>query len=186
MTRNNYFVMTGAMGAGKTTVIEILRDMNILCIEEPARVILKEQRSINGDGVPEKNPALFNHRMLLRMIEQYRNNAGSSELILFDRGIPDIVAYSELLNTSTEESLVASKTYRYNAHVFLLSGWEEIYVNDEERKVDFKTANKFGQDVRRIYEELEYSIIEVPFASALERAEFVVSSIRKIIRQSSK
>ncbi len=185
MTKNNYFVLTGAMGAGKTTVIEVLREMNILCIEEPARVILKEQRSINGDGVPDKDPALFNHLMLLRMIEQYTSNARTNEFILFDRGIPDIVAYSELLNTSTEEPIIASKAYRYNAHVFLMSGWKDIYANDEERKVDFETANEFGKCVRRIYEELDYSIIEVPFVSALERAVFVVNSIEKIVRMSN-
>jgi len=183
MTKNNFFVITGAMGAGKTTVIDKLKEMNIRCIEEPARVILKEQRNIGGEGVPERNPALFNQLMLLRMIDQYLDESKGSELMIYDRGIPDIIAYSELLNTSSEKSVIASKEYRYNKNVFLFNGWEEIYAKDEERKVDFRTADNFGKRVRQVYEELGYSIIDVPFVSALERAAFVISSINRIVNQ---
>ena len=44
------------MGAGKSTVLNSIKEKGILCIEEPAREILKEQRKINGAGVPEINP----------------------------------------------------------------------------------------------------------------------------------
>ena len=183
MIRDNYFIITGAMGAGKTTVINLIREMNIHCIDEPARVILKEQRSINGEGVPERNPALFNHLMLERMIRQYIDNSHRSELIIFDRGIPDIIAYEKLLDTTSEESAVAIHEYKYNINVFFLNGWKEIYVNDEERKVDFDTADQFGKSIKQIYEALEYRTIDVPFDTAQERASLILNSIVKILNK---
>ena len=66
MIKTNYFVMTGAMGAGKSAVLDALAAMDFRCIVEPARVVLKEQRQHGGMGVPEKDPALFN--MLMRCV----------------------------------------------------------------------------------------------------------------------
>jgi predicted ATPase len=31
--KDNYFILTGAMGAGKSTVINALRDLNLICID---------------------------------------------------------------------------------------------------------------------------------------------------------
>ncbi|MBK8550970.1 MAG: ATP-binding protein [Ignavibacteria bacterium] len=85
LIKNNFFILTGAMGAGKSTVLNKIREKGISCIEEPAREILKEQRRINGEGVPEKNPKEFNNLMLQRMIRQYNINSDKNEIIIFDR-----------------------------------------------------------------------------------------------------
>lgn len=180
MIKENYFVLTGAMGAGKTTVINKIKEKGYLCINEPARIILKEQRKTGGDGVPEKNAEFFNELMLSRMISDYENNLLSEEIIIFDRGIPDIIAYSELLETRKEMSEKAAGEFKYNKHVFMFNGWKEIYANDDERKMDFETANNFGIKVKKIYENLNYSVIDVPITSIDERIEFILQRIIKI------
>lgn len=182
MTRNNYFVLTGAMGAGKSTVLSILRKMKCVCIEEPARVILKEQRSTGGMGVPEVNAELFNKLMLSRMILQFESNSGNESVIIFDRGIADIVAYSYLLNTDAEESRAAAEKYRYNRHVFFFDGWKEIYSNDEERKMSYTDACNFGRSVKNVYNELGYAITDVPFIPAKDRAVFILTSIENELK----
>lgn len=183
MTKNNYFVITGAMGAGKSTILSALKDRGYICIDEPAREILKEQRSIDGKGVPEKNPELFNELMLSRIIYQFNQHRNNEEIVFFDRGMADIIAYSQLLNTSQASALNAAVEYRYNKHVFFLSGWEEIYCNDEERKVDFTVANSFGNNIRDIYQELGYTIIDVPLTSVEERVEYIIHALKKLIVQ---
>lgn len=169
------------MGAGKSTVLNILKELDYVCIEEPARVILKEQRSKGGDGVPEKNPELFNKLMLSRMIHQYKSSSDNDRVIIFDRGIADITAYSYLLNTDPGESREAAELYRYNKNVFMFNGLEEIYSNDEERKMNFDDAFKFGISVRNIYNDLGYAVTDVPFASAKDRALFIVNSIENVL-----
>lgn len=66
------FVITGAMGSGKSTVLKLLQAEGLSVIEEPARQILAEQRSIGDEGVPEKNPKFFTQLLLSRAIYQYK------------------------------------------------------------------------------------------------------------------
>ncbi len=169
------------MGAGKSTVLQKIREKGFNCVEEPAREILKEQRKINGNGVPEKNAEEFNLLMLQRMIRRYDNNINKKEVIIFDRGIPDIIGYSQLLNTERETSSAASEEFRYNKHVFLFKGWEEIYTNDDERKMSYALADNFGENIMKIYQRLGYSTIDVPFIPAEERASFITDSIERIL-----
>lgn len=183
MTKTNYFVITGAMGAGKSTIINALKNIGYICIDEPAREILKEQRSVDGNGVPEKNPELFNELMLSRMIYQFSQHLDIGEIVFFDRGMADIIAYANLLNTSQRSAKNAAEEYLYNRHVFFLPGWEEIYCNDDERKVDFAVANSFGNNIREIYQELGYTIIDVPFISVKERVEYIILAVKKLIVQ---
>lgn len=180
MVKENYIILTGAMGAGKTTVINKIREKGYRCVDEPARIILKEQRETGGDGVPEKNAEYFNELMLSKMITEFENNLLSKEVIIFDRGIPDIIAYSELLETKKEMSEQAAEEFRYNKYVFMFNGREEIYTNDDERKMEFKAANNFGINVKKIYESLGYTIIDIPFVSIDERAVFILEHILKI------
>ncbi|CAN5544009.1 ATP-binding protein [soil metagenome] len=185
MLKENYFVLTGAMGAGKTTILNKIRERNLLCIDEPAREILKEQRLYNGDGVPEKNAGLFNHLMLSRMAFQYSKYISCNEPVIFDRGVPDIIAYAELLKTDYSESLAAAGEYRYNKHIFHFSGWKEIYTTDNERKADFETANNFGEKLKNVYTGLKYIIIDVPFLPVNERVDFILNSVKSIRKQGS-
>lgn len=52
-------MITGGPGAGKTTLIDELNRLNFITIPEEARKIIKEQISIQGDGLPWKDKALY-------------------------------------------------------------------------------------------------------------------------------
>ncbi len=161
------------MGAGKSTVLIELRRSGLKCVDEPARIVLKEQRASGGTGVPDKDPGLFNSLMLNKMMFDFKENADESSPVVFDRGIPDVIAYAQLLNTDPGEAIKASETFKYNTSVFMFSAWKDIYTNDEERKMSFELSVKFGESVRRVYEKIGYEIIDVPFVSVGERVEFI-------------
>lgn len=175
--RNNYFILTGATGAGKSTIVKELRKLGITCIDEPARQILAEQRSIQGAGVPDKDQTLFTNLMLSRSIYQYKQMQDHKGPIIFDRGIPDNIGYAQLFNLNTRVTLNASREFRYHKIVFFLPGWKDIYENDDERKMSFEQANQFGHDIKKIYEELGYNIVDIPFSTPLSRAEFIFNII---------
>jgi predicted ATPase len=180
MYKNNYFILTGAMGGGKSTVLELLSMPCVSCVPEPARQILYEQRLISSNGVPEKDPNLFNRLMLSRATKFYMDNLSEKTgICIFDRGIPDLIAYAELFRIDAKIYRNAAKEYRYNKNVFFFKGWEEIYTTDDERKMPYRQANEFGERTIEIYEELEYKIIEVPLISSEERAAFILNKIRK-------
>ena len=172
--KNNRFLLTGAFGSGKSTLLNCLRSRGIRGIVEPARPILGEQRSIQGNGVPEKDPRLFVELMLSRMLDTHAQSDMLPGPLLFDRGTPDILAYAKLFGFDFPAAENAAKLYRYNTQGFIAPAWEQIYRTDDERTVPFSVAREFGDYVRTIYEQLDYSLIDLPYVSADERADFIL------------
>jgi predicted ATPase len=56
----------------------------------------------------------------------------------------------------------AAWAHRYNTTVLSFAGWREIHTLDDERKMDFESANRFGQHVAGTCRNLGYAIAEVP------------------------
>jgi predicted ATPase len=80
-----FFVLTGPPGSGKTTLLQHLRTRGFAGIDEPARQILAEQRSIAGNVLTNRDARLFVELMLSRMIGEYRRIQTPSEPVFFDR-----------------------------------------------------------------------------------------------------
>lgn len=176
---DNFFILTGAMGSGKSTIIEALKAKLCQVVAEPARQILAEQRRFHGKGVPEKDAALFTELMLSRSIYQYGEFKNKKLPVLFDRGIPDLIAYARLFEIDQTTVTQAANLYRYNTLVFVTEDWEDIYTTDSERKMPYEMAQAFGIQVRQIYSELGYKLIEVPKCRpAATRAEFILKHIK--------
>ncbi|QBR82885.1 hypothetical protein E3983_00030 [Legionella israelensis] len=178
---NHCFVLTGAMGAGKSTILREMGRLGITVVDEPARQILAEQRSIEGEGLPEKNEKLFSELLLSRAIFQYHQMIPMKTPVLFDRGIPDNMAYAEWFGLNVRVAERAAKTFRYHPKTFFLSGWKDIYVNDSERKMTFEQACQFGEMIKKIYQKLGYEIVTVPVGSPISRARFIVQSIFDLV-----
>lgn len=174
MSKN--IIITGSMGSGKSTVLELLKKQGFNTVLEPAREILAEQRSIGGDGVPEKNPKLFIALLLSRAIYQYKQMQTSEGIVIFDRGIPDNIAYAKLFNLNFLPAQKAAALYQYYTDVFIFPAWKEIYTTDDERIISFEAAKAFGDDVQKIYQQYGYNLIEVPCVSPEKRLEFIIDT----------
>ncbi|NJN36399.1 MAG: AAA family ATPase [Nitrospiraceae bacterium] len=135
------------------------------------------QRIVADELTDELNAEAFNTLMLARAIHNYQEKQSLSNSIIFDRAIPDMIAYANLFQSDTTAYVNASKEFRYNPMVFYFAAWQEIYTNDEERKIGFEGAQAFGIDVKSIYESLGYRILEVPRLSIVERAKFILERI---------
>lgn len=170
-------IITGAMGSGKSTVLTLLKTEGFILVEEPAREILAEQRSIEDEGVPEKNPKLFTQLLLSRAIYQYKQMQNRESTVIFDRGIPDNIAYAQLFQLDYLPAHKAAKLYRYDINVFIFPAWKEIYATDEERTMSFEAAKAFGEDVQKVYEAYGYNLIHVPCLSPEDRAQFIKERI---------
>lgn len=171
------FILTGPMGSGKTTVGRAMRAHGLTVVDEPARRVLAEQRASGGVGVPECDPERFTKLMLAKAMEDHAAHRGHGGPVLFDRGIPDMVAYGELFALDTTDLMAAARSRFYNPVVFFLADWEAIYRTDDERTMSFRLSQEFGNRLRRIYRNLGYTLVEVPRASANERSRFIVESI---------
>ncbi len=143
-------------------------------MSEPARIVLARQLAIDGPALPSKSPLLFVREMLAKASDSYKK-APSKVPVFFDRGIPDLIAYAIRFEVDSSEFERAAKLFSYNPTVFLFPPWKEIFVNDNERKISFENSLIFHQTLVERYQKLNYDLVEVPFSSIAERAQFIVA-----------
>lgn len=174
----HFFVLTGAMGSGKSTVCQYLESGSLNIVAEPARQILMEQRCFDGRGIPSHDPQLFTDLMLSRALYGYNQNRHTDGGVLFDRGVPDMIAYAELFRLDTSAFERAARVYRYNPTVFVMQDWAEIYTTDSERTMTYEQARDFGRSVRDVYRRLDYDLVEVPRVSVEDRSVFIAEQIQ--------
>lgn len=171
------YIITGAPGSGKTLLKKALFEKGIKGFEEPARAIIAEQRCIGGQGIYDRDTALFKELILSRAISQYQRAVKENQIIIFDRGIPDIIAYAKCFNLPAGAEQSASEYYRYNQTVFFAPSWKAIYRNDEERKLRFEQSEEFGDNLKQVYQRQGYKIVELPCVTPEQRADFVLAHI---------
>lgn len=167
--------MTGAPGSGKTALLDRLGP-EIRVVAEPAREILAEQRAAGGSGVPERDPSLFMELLLQRSIDKYREAERHDGPVVFDRGIPDCIAYAEHFRLDPTPSLEAAERFRARPEVLLLEPWKDIYTVDGERKMSFEATLDFHDQIVDAYRRANYRLVVVPRDSLERRVEFIRES----------
>jgi predicted ATPase len=175
--KENFFVLAGTSGTGKSTIISQLRERGFLCFDEAARAVLEEQLPINGPALPSNNPMLFIQTMKAKNIKNFNEASIKQTPVFFDRGLPDLIHYANRFDVSPTEFELASKQYRYNENVFVLNPWREIFVNDHVRKMTFEKSVEFHELILNIYKAQHYNLIEVQFGSVTERTNFIIETM---------
>ncbi|MDU1906164.1 MAG: AAA family ATPase [Dysgonomonas sp.] len=182
MQKDNFFILTGGPGSGKTSVLYELRNQGYKCVEELGRKIIKQQLAIGGDAIPWKDAQAYAELMLEYSINDYVSLERSEEIYFFDRGIPDTYGYAKLVGLDVTLSLLcALRDYQYNSKVFIFPPWKDVYENDNERKQDFEEAVDTYDMMMSVYGELGYELIIVPVGTIQERVNFLLSNVHLVV-----
>lgn len=174
-------VITGGPGMGKTSIITKLEAQGYTCISEVGRQIIRQQMALQGDALPWKDPMAFAMAMYRQAIIDYQNydRKFNNGLLFFDRGIPDVLGYLVLCGLKIPREISqACQQHAYFNTVFLTPPWEEIYINDDERKQSFSEAVATYQTMYQVYGSLGYTLIEIPKLTVTERCQFILTVLR--------
>jgi predicted ATPase len=168
------YVISGAPGSGKTTLINAFKMDNVFCFEEVSRSIISEAQQ-SGKAQPFlTDPLLFSNVLLSKRIDQF-NHPKQAPFHLYDRGIHDVIAYLEEINAKyPNEFDIKARTYIYDK-VFLLPPWEDIYTQDAERYETYQHAVKIHEHLKAVYQKFSMLIVEVPKTSVGQRIDFIKS-----------
>ncbi len=172
MTDRNLYILTGTPGAGKTTILDHIGP-EIRTVGEPAREIIAEQRSVGGAGTSDRDPSLFVELLLQRSIEKHEAARRWEGSTIFDRGVPDCVAYADRLGVDQGPSTLACERYRYHREVLIVEPWEEIYAVDDERTMSFADTVDFHEAIVSAYNRAGYELVQVPQDSIEHRTAFI-------------
>lgn len=179
--RNNFFIITGGPGAGKTAIATQLQQQGFCCTKESGRQIIQEQMTSNGNALPWEDKIAFRDMMLLRDTSAYISISDTTTPVFFDRGIPDLIGYSQLEKLEFGENLIiAVQKYRYNKLVFVAPPWDKIYCRDNERKQSYAEAVATYEALVKAYTDNNYELIEIPRTDVKHRADFILNKVKKI------
>jgi predicted ATPase len=167
-----FHVITGAPGAGKTTLIAALEAEGIAVAPEGARHIIREGVAATGVD-PRIDPAAFSAAMLAHDLEVYAAALAMPGPVVFDRGLPDILGFDRAAGIAHAPDLLAAVARCRYAQVFLAPFWPDIYVQDAERIQTPAEALESEARLRADYAEAGYAVVELPLADLATRVAFV-------------
>ena len=174
---NKKIVISGAPGTGKTSIIDMLQNLGYHCSKEISREIISQQLKIEGSALPWKNISAFSKLVMESRKRQFINSR-KNELHFFDRSIVDIIAYLNLANINTPSELVElAYKNRYNERVLYTPFWLKIFRNDLQRRENIESAMSIDKELKEVYAEYGYQIIEIPKTSIKERVKFILSIV---------
>ncbi len=173
-------VITGGPGTGKSTVIDELSNRKFLCMPEISRQVTLNAREKGIEQLFLTKPLLFSELLLEGRVNQYiEAEKKNTDLVFFDRGIPDVHAYMNYISIDYPKTYeTKSNLYRYD-YIFLMPPWEEIYISDNERYENFEQALAIHNHLERTYKNLKYPIIEVPIGTVQQRTDFILAYINQ-------
>jgi predicted ATPase len=170
-----FFVIIGGPGTGKSTLLAELARRGHAVSEEVARIIIREQMASGGDALPWADHRVFAALMLDREVAAYGDALTSAEPVYFDRGFPDIAGFLELSSLPVPANVEAAcRNLRYRSPIFIAPPWEDIFVQDAERRQDFSEAERTHEAMVVAWRRYRYSLIELPRVPVEERAAFML------------
>lgn len=175
---NQFVVISGCSGGGKSTLLAELQRRGYRTFEEPGRNVIKAEQARGGDGLPWMNTARFIDLVIAHATRQLAQAREGGDLAFFDRSLIDAANSFPQRGLPIPPSLMQTLSdHPYHRQVFMAPPWPEIFTQDAERKHDLASATREYESLLVTYPRLGYEVMLLPKQSVEARADFVLARI---------
>ncbi len=170
------YVLTGAPGSGKSSIINTLEIMyGQYTIREAAEDYIRMQQAA-GNKEPWLQKDFQENIMRIQLMRRERIPY-NIERIFLDRDIADGLAYTKKTDYIYETLLEKALEAKIN-EVFIIEDIGFTNTNDV-RKENREEATRIGNKLKEVYEMLGYKPIIIPPANVYERARIIMEEVKK-------
>lgn len=170
MTRK--YVLTAGPCAGKSSTLRELSARGYTVMPEAARIVTDQAISEGKDVAEMKQDPSF-HAMVEEEDERILNNVPEDEdLVFMDRSIADNVAYRRANDRPVPDHVIDLATDEFAA-VFFLERLNEFEEDEARAGDDEEWASFIHDELRDVYEELGYTVVDVPLMPIDQRADLI-------------
>lgn len=169
-------IFTGAPSTGKTSCLNHFVQNNFMVFKEIARSVIENNIINKPTCVPWDDLAAFSEMVFKLQLQDYQQI--TQGLTFYDRSPFDVFAYLHLGGLAIPPNMLeAVKLLNYHPKVFLFPIWENIYQNDGARREGLQKAYQIEVNLRKVYQQYHYQIIEVPNTSVQNRCNFILQHL---------
>lgn len=171
---SNWCVITGAPCSGKTTVINDLERRGYKVVHEVARAYIEAELGKGRTLHTIKSDEHLFERHILNSKVEIETYLSKKDLIFFDRGIPDSIAYYKQAGLDIAEPVKQSRIVRYKK-VFLM---ERLAFTDDPVRIENDAhAQNLHELIIESYQMLGYDMIYIPLCSYTDRTELILGHL---------
>lgn len=172
---NNWYVITGAVSSGKTTIINLLEKNGYKVVHETATEIIEAELE-KGRTLEEirSDDAWLQKQILQSKID---NEAGLNphDIVFLDRGVPDSIAYYKNADLPLDNFL---KTAVENASYKKIFIFDRLPLTHSHYRQDAEETAKNEDEIHReVYKNLPFPITNVPVFPINERYQFILDNL---------
>jgi predicted ATPase len=174
MKNTQWCVITGPPCSGKTTLIDKLEALGYPVVHEVARWVI--EGNIKGDMTTDQRQTekLNLQQVILDTKLDIENRIPEDQLTFFDRGIPDSIAYFELVGLDPQPVISSARRRRYRQVFFLES---VPYIQDPVRTEQRRAASALTDALVHSYRLTGYTPILIPNMNTEKRLERILAQI---------
>ena len=174
------YIVTGAPGSGKTSVLQMLEFQGFKVVHEAVTEIMRNNQK-NGMDAPWQESFFLQQILDLQKTRLAKDEKSVHGVEFHDRSVLDTYILGIYLQQDCPKMLEAEirsilQTGIYETRVFFFESLES-YQTTPERRMSREEAHLFGLLHEKVFLEFQFQLIKVPPMQVSQRVEFIKNCV---------